>query len=49
NIHWFESLEEARQPIEEWRRDYNEHRPHSALGNLAPRAFARTGQPNSAG
>ncbi|HHF0222092.1 TPA: integrase core domain-containing protein, partial [Pseudomonas aeruginosa] len=23
-----------------WRRDYNEHRPHSAIGNLAPAEFA---------
>ena len=26
------------------RSDYNEHRPHSALGNLAPKEFASTGQ-----
>ena len=27
--------------IEDWRQDYNHHRPHSALGMKAP-AFART-------
>ena len=49
NVHWFESLEEARRTIEAWRGDYNEHRPHSALGNPAPREFALTGQANPAG
>lgn len=36
NVHWFESLAEARATIEAWRIDYNELRPQSALGNLAP-------------
>lgn len=49
NMHWFESLEEARETIEAWRTDYNEQRPHSALGNLAPREFASTGQASLAG
>ena len=26
--------------LEDWRRDYNEQRPHSKLGWLTPRAFA---------
>jgi hypothetical protein len=26
--------------IEDWRQDYNEHRPHSALGMMAPAPFA---------
>ena len=26
--------------IEDWRQDYNEHRPHSALGMMAPARFA---------
>ncbi len=34
NEHWFCSLAEARIRIAAWRRDYNEHRPHSAIGNL---------------
>lgn len=41
NTHWFISLTHARQLIEEWRRDYNNHRPHSSLGNMTPREFAR--------
>lgn len=43
NVHWFETLEEARRTVEAWRRDYNDERPHSALGNLAPREFALSG------
>ncbi|MDJ0938861.1 MAG: transposase, partial [Woeseiaceae bacterium] len=34
--HWFKSLNEARQVIEDWRQDYNHVRPHSALGQMAP-------------
>ncbi len=33
NIHWFETLAEAQRLIEAWRIDYNESRPHMALGN----------------
>ena len=40
NTHWFLSLEDAAEKIEHWRVDYNEVRPHSALGNLAHGAFA---------
>jgi len=36
NENWFLSLEDAKEKIEAWRIDYNEHRPHSALGNLPP-------------
>lgn len=39
--HWFGSLQDARETIEEWRCDYNEVRPHSSLGNRAPADFAR--------
>lgn len=36
NTHWFMSLDDARAKMEEWRRDYNEVRPHSAIGNKPP-------------
>ncbi|UDL90419.1 IS3 family transposase [Mesorhizobium sp. PAMC28654] len=36
NTHWFLTLDDARQKMEEWRRDYNEVRPHSAIGNKPP-------------
>ena len=32
NVNWFLSMKDAREKIEKWRRDYNEFRPHSALG-----------------
>ena len=31
NAHWFESLREAHDRIEAWRREENERRPHRAL------------------
>lgn len=40
NVHWFETLVEAKQLIETWRREYNESRPHRALGDLTPNEFA---------
>jgi putative transposase len=36
NAHWFMSLDDARAKMEEWRKDYNEVRPHSAIGNKPP-------------
>ena len=40
NTHWFLSLEDAKIKIEEWRKDYNEFRPHSSIGNMPPRHYA---------
>ena len=40
NAHWFLSLDDAYGKLEAWRRDYNEVRPHSAIGNKAPIALA---------
>jgi len=31
NVHWFETLDDAKERIEAWRRDYSESRPHQAL------------------
>ena len=39
NLHWFLSLNDAREKIEAWREEYNTFRPHSSLGNLTPREF----------
>ena len=41
NEHWFISMADARQIIEEWRVDYNEERPHSSLSDQPPAEFAR--------
>ena len=43
NEHWFLSLGEARETIEGWRRDYNEVRPHTSLGNRTPQEFKACG------
>jgi putative transposase len=40
NAHSFLTIFEARRKAAEWRSDYNEVRPHSALGYLTPREFA---------
>lgn len=36
---WFLGLEDARATIARWRIEYNEERPHSSLGNLAPAQY----------
>lgn len=40
NLHWFHTIEEAKEKIEACRVDYNEHRPHSALNDQTPSEFA---------
>lgn len=40
NTHLFWSIEDARKKLVECRMDYNHVRPHSALANLPPAAFA---------
>jgi putative transposase len=42
NEHWFISLDDAQKEIETWRRDYNEVRPHSSLGDLTPKEYSST-------
>ena len=36
NTHWFLTLADARKKLEDWRKDYNEVRPHGAIGNKPP-------------
>lgn len=36
NQHWFMSLDDAVRKCEAWLREYNEVRPHSAIGNKPP-------------
>jgi len=40
NTNWFLSMQDAQGKIEAWRRDYNECRPHTALGHVPPAEFA---------
>jgi putative transposase len=44
NVEQFACLAEARVVIGDWREDYNQRRPHSALGMRAPAAFAAAWQ-----
>ena len=36
NAHWFMSLADAREKLENWCKEYNEYRPHGAIGNKVP-------------
>lgn len=40
NLHWFQSLADAKRVIESWRQDYNQVRPHSSLAGLTPTEWA---------
>jgi putative transposase len=40
DTHWFGTLAEAKEEIEAWRKEYNESRPHQALGERTPKEFA---------
>jgi putative transposase len=44
NVTPFVSIEDAQGKIEAWRIDYNDHRPHSSLGQLTPTEFAQKRQ-----
>ena len=44
NENWFLSLANAQDKLISWRKDYNESRPNSALGNLALREYANRNQ-----
>lgn len=48
NTHWFMSLDDARSKMEAWRRDYNEVRPHSAIGNNPPISLMKRSKPPKA-
>jgi putative transposase len=47
NTHWFMSLADAREKLEDWRRYYNEERPHGAIGNKVPIALTKSGDATS--
>jgi putative transposase len=40
NVNLFFSLDDTKEKLEVWQQDYNQVRPHSALGDEAPKAFA---------
>jgi transposase InsO family protein len=41
NVHWFESIDDAKAKIEAWRHEYNESRLHQALQEQTPADYAR--------
>jgi len=45
NAHWFQTLEETKSKIEQWRREYNEDRSHSSLKNVTPMEYAQNLKP----
>jgi putative transposase len=47
NAHWFMSLDDARLKMEDWRREYNEERPHGAIGNKVPISLINSGRATS--
>ena len=40
NVSWFQNLFDAKRKIAEWRREYNQERPHSSLEYLTPNEYA---------
>jgi len=40
NVEWFASLDDARKKLAKFREHYNQERPHSALADRTPAAFA---------
>jgi putative transposase len=47
SVEQFNTLLEAQVVIEDWRIDYNMHRPHSSLGWLAPAVYAERWRANN--
>lgn len=43
NAHWFLTLDDAQMKIEEWRKYYNEERPHSAISQNVPISLQNPG------
>jgi putative transposase len=45
DLEWFLSREEAKVMIEEWRKEYNEERPHSSLKYETPASVGSRSKP----
>ena len=46
NVNLFVSIADVAFKLEAWRKDYNEARPHSSIGNLTPSEFVKRSQKN---
>jgi transposase InsO family protein len=44
NLEWLSSLDETRPKLAKFREHYNQQRPHSALADRTPEAFAELHQ-----
>jgi putative transposase len=49
NENWFTDLADAREKIAQWKQDYNQVRPHSALGYRTPEEFATSSSAQDCG
>ncbi len=47
DLYLFRNLAEVREIVSQWRRQYNEDRPHDALGGLPPVVYATRNLENS--
>jgi putative transposase len=47
NAQWFLTLADAQEKLEDWRRYYNEDRPHGAIGNKPPISLQNPGGSSS--
>ena len=45
DMYVFQTLNEVREQTEKWIKEYNEERPHDALGDMTPREFLLTQKP----
>lgn len=45
DMYVFQNLNEVRTQTEKWIKEYNEERPHESLGDLTPREFLLTQEP----
>ncbi|MBL1142296.1 MAG: transposase, partial [Proteobacteria bacterium] len=45
NMYAFKTLTQVREITDNWIREYNEERPHDALGDLTPNEYLMTNNP----